>query len=90
MALAAADVVLWEGSVKGANNTLVDHLGLSRPRIHAHASRINLNRSLDARLDRACDWNGKGNTALKAKVGEPVVSEGIERLTKVRPPPCAV
>jgi L-alanine-DL-glutamate epimerase-like enolase superfamily enzyme len=83
MAIAAADIALWDAASKEAGLPLYRFLGAQREQIAVYGSGIDLAYTLDELLTEVRDFQDSGFTALKIKVGRSH-SEDIQRVRAVR------
>jgi L-alanine-DL-glutamate epimerase-like enolase superfamily enzyme len=83
MAIAAADIALWDAAARQAGEPLYRFLGAHREQIAAYGSGIDLAYTLDELLTEVRDFQERGFTAVKIKVGRSY-SEDIQRLRAVR------
>jgi L-alanine-DL-glutamate epimerase-like enolase superfamily enzyme len=83
VALAAADVALWDLAAVSAGLPLHRYLGSRHDRVEAYGSSIDLGYELDALLDTVRGHLQRGLRAVKVKVGRPL-GEDLERLSAVR------
>lgn len=83
VALAAADVALWDALAKADGLPLHRYLGSQRESVPVYGSSIDLGYTHDALLATVRDWRSRGFSGVKVKVGR-TVREDIERLAAVR------
>lgn len=83
VALAAADVALWDILSKDAGIPLYRYLGAFRDSVPVYGSSIDLGYGLDQLLDTVGEWVDRGFGAVKVKVGRSL-PEDLKRLTAVR------
>jgi len=84
MAIAAADIALWDLAAKERGLPLTTALGQFRASIPAYGSGVNLNLSMSELEDQVRRWLDAGYSAVKVKVGKPDLAEDLERLAMVR------
>jgi len=84
IALAGADLALWDLAAVGAGRTLADHIGRRRDRVPVYGSGINLHYTLDELCEQARRWRDLGYPAVKVKVGSPDLGRDVERVGAVR------
>jgi len=84
LALASADVALWDLKAQAAGEPLYRLLGASRERAEAYGSGVNLNLTLPQLLDQARRWQARGYRAFKMKVGLDDARQDVERVRAVR------
>jgi L-alanine-DL-glutamate epimerase-like enolase superfamily enzyme len=83
VAIAAADIALWDALARAAGLPLYRFLGAHRAQIPAYASAVNLALSLDELVAQMSGFRDAGFTMMKMKVGGPF-REDVERLRAVR------
>jgi L-alanine-DL-glutamate epimerase-like enolase superfamily enzyme len=83
VAMAAADVALWDALAKAAGLPLYRYLGAFRDRVPVYGSSIDLGFSQDALLATTAEWMRRGFGAVKIKVGRSA-SEDLARIAAVR------
>lgn len=83
VALAAADVAIWDAVAKTAGLPLYQFLGTHRSSIRVYGSSIDLGYSEEELLATVQNWLDRGFQAVKIKVGRSL-REDIQRLTAVR------
>jgi L-alanine-DL-glutamate epimerase-like enolase superfamily enzyme len=83
VAIAAADIALWDTLAGGADLPLYRFLGGRRAEIRAYASAVNLALSLDELVSEMARYREQGFSALKMKVGRSLVQD-LERVRAVR------
>lgn len=83
VAMAAADVALWDALAKAADLPLYRYLGAFRDRVPVYGSSIDLGFSQDELLETTGAWMERGFGAVKIKVGRSA-SEDIARIAAVR------
>lgn len=83
VAIAAADVAIWDVLSKSADLPLYRYLGAHRESVPVYGSSIDLGYSLDQLLETVGEWVGRGFGAVKIKVGRSL-TEDLERLRAVR------
>jgi L-alanine-DL-glutamate epimerase-like enolase superfamily enzyme len=83
VAIAAADIALWDALAHGANLPLYRFLGAHRNEIPAYASGVDLALTLDELLERTAAFRARGFSAVKMKVGG-AYREDVERVRAVR------
>ena len=83
VALAAADVSLWDAFARAADMPLHRYLGSHRETIPVYGSSIDLGFSQDMLLATVEDWKRRGFGAVKMKVGR-TLREDLTRLDAVR------
>jgi L-alanine-DL-glutamate epimerase-like enolase superfamily enzyme len=83
VAIAAADIALWDALARAAELPLYRFLGAHRSEIPAYASAVNLALSLDELVAQMAGYREQGFSALKMKVGGPF-RQDVERVRAVR------
>jgi L-alanine-DL-glutamate epimerase-like enolase superfamily enzyme len=83
VAIAAADIALWDALASAAGLPLYRYLGALRTEIPAYASAVNLALSTDELVAQMADYRAQGFSALKMKVGK-LLREDVERVRAVR------
>ena len=83
VAIAAADIALWDALARGAGAPLYRFLGAHRSELPAYASAVNLTLSLDELLEQTAAFRARGFSALKMKVGGRL-RDDVERVRAVR------
>lgn len=83
VAIAAADIAIWDALAKDAELPLYRLLGAHRSEIPAYASGVNAAYTLDQLVAQMTEFRDAGFTAMKMKVGRPL-DEDAERLRAVR------
>ena len=83
VAIAAADIALWDALACEAGLPLYRHLGAHRTELPAYASAVNLALSPDELVAQMAGYRDEGFRALKMKVGAPL-REDVERVRAVR------
>ncbi len=83
VAIAAADIALWDALARDAELPLYRFLGAHRFEIPAYASAVNLALSLDELVAQMSGFRDAGFTMMKMKVGGPF-REDVERVRAVR------
>jgi len=84
LAMAAADIALWDAQAVAAQLPLYRYLGMHRERIRGYGSGVNLSLSLHDLVREAQAFATRGFGAYKVKVGRTSVHEDIDRLSAVR------
>jgi len=84
LAMAAADIALWDAQAVAAGLPLFRYLGVHRQGIQGYGSGVNLSLSLPELLHQASEFVACGFRGYKLKVGRPSAAEDAERLTKLR------
>jgi len=84
LAMAAADIALWDAQAVAAGLPLFRYLGVHRQGIQGYGSGVNLSLSLPDLLHQASEFVARGFRGYKLKVGRPSAAEDAERLTKLR------
>jgi L-alanine-DL-glutamate epimerase-like enolase superfamily enzyme len=83
VAIAAADIALWDALACSAGLPLYRFLGAHRAELPAYASAVNLALSRDELVAQMAGYREQGFTALKMKVGASL-REDVERVRAVR------
>jgi L-alanine-DL-glutamate epimerase-like enolase superfamily enzyme len=83
VAIAAADIALWDALARAAGLPLYRFLGAHRSEIPAYASGVNLAYSIDELLHQVEAFRKQGFSAVKMKVGGPL-RDDVERVRAVR------
>jgi L-alanine-DL-glutamate epimerase-like enolase superfamily enzyme len=83
VAIAAADIALWDALARESDLPLYRFLGAHRFEIPAYASAVNLALSLDELVAQMGGFRDAGFTMMKMKVGGPF-REDVERVRAVR------
>jgi L-alanine-DL-glutamate epimerase-like enolase superfamily enzyme len=83
VAIAAADIALWDARASAAGLPLYSYLGAVRTEVPAYASAVNLALSTDELVAQMADYRAQGFSALKMKVGK-LLREDVERVRAVR------
>lgn len=83
VALAAADVALWDACARGAEMPLYRYLGAHRESVPVYGSSIDLGYSQETLLETVRNWKRRGFGAVKIKVGR-TLSDDLVRLAAVR------
>lgn len=84
LAMAAADIALWDARAVAAELPLYRYLGAQRERITGYGSGVNLSLSQSELAQDVAQFVTRGFTGYKLKVGRPSIREDIERLRTVR------
>jgi L-alanine-DL-glutamate epimerase-like enolase superfamily enzyme len=83
VAIAAADIALWDAAAQAAELALYRFLGAHRTEVPAYASAVNLALSLDELVEQMAGFRDAGYGAVKMKVGGPF-RDDLERVAAVR------
>jgi L-alanine-DL-glutamate epimerase-like enolase superfamily enzyme len=83
VAIAAADIALWDALACETGLPLYRYLGAHRNELPAYASAVNLALSRDELVEQMAGYRAQGFSALKLKVGAPL-REDVERVRAVR------
>jgi L-alanine-DL-glutamate epimerase-like enolase superfamily enzyme len=83
VALAAADVALWDALAQAAGLPLHRFIGSHREAVPVYGSSIDLGFTQEALLATVEEWKRRGFTAVKVKVGR-TLAEDLRRLAAVR------
>lgn len=83
VAIAAADIALWDVRAAGAGLPLYRHLGVHRPSIPAYASAVNLALTTSELVEQMAAYRAEGFRAVKMKVGRSL-RDDVERVGAVR------
>jgi L-alanine-DL-glutamate epimerase-like enolase superfamily enzyme len=83
IAVAAADIALWDARACEAGLPLYRYLGAHREELPAYASAVNLALPLDALVEQMAGYRANGFAALKMKVGR-TLRDDVERVGAVR------
>jgi L-alanine-DL-glutamate epimerase-like enolase superfamily enzyme len=83
VAIAAADIALWDALACEAGLPLYRYLGAHRTELPAYASAVNLALGLDELVEQMAGYRAQGFAALKMKVGASL-REDVERVRAVR------
>jgi L-alanine-DL-glutamate epimerase-like enolase superfamily enzyme len=83
VAIAAADIALWDVLAVAAGLPLYRYLGVHRTSIPAYASAVNLALSTAELVEQMGGYRAQGFAALKMKVGKSL-GEDVERVRAVR------
>ncbi len=83
LALAAADIALWDALAVDAGDPLYRYLGAERDSIRAYGSSIDLGYSREKLIATMAEHVERGFEAVKVKVGRPVADD-LDRLAAVR------
>ncbi len=83
VAIAAADIALWDVCAYAAGLPLYRYLGAHREELPAYASAVNLALSEDELVEQMASYRAQGFSALKMKVGK-TLREDVERVGAVR------
>jgi L-alanine-DL-glutamate epimerase-like enolase superfamily enzyme len=83
VAIAAADIALWDALACSAELPLYRYLGVHRSEVPAYASAVNLALPVDELIAQMAEYREQGFSALKMKVGKPL-REDVERVRAVR------
>ncbi len=83
VAIAAADIALWDALAVAAGLPLYRYLGVHRASLPAYASAVNLALSTGEVAEQMAGYRGRGFRAVKMKVGKPF-REDVERVRAVR------
>lgn len=84
IAIAGADLALWDLRGRRAGLGLTDLLGRRHDSAEVYGSGVNLHYSLDELVAQAGRWVAAGHGAVKMKVGRPSLDEDVERVAAVR------
>ena len=84
LAMAAADIALWDAQAVAVGLPLYRYLGAHRERIQGYGSGVNLSLSLPELIEQAQAFMAQGFRGYKLKVGRPTMREDMERLTALR------
>jgi L-alanine-DL-glutamate epimerase-like enolase superfamily enzyme len=84
LALASADIALWDLNAKSVGQPLCAVLGGSRGPVEAYGSGVNLHLPLDQLLEQVERWQRRGYQAFKIKVGSENPEADVERVRAVR------
>lgn len=84
LAMAAADIALWDARAVAAGLPLFRYLGAHRERIQGYGSGVNLSLPLPSLLDEARGFVARGFRGYKLKVGRPTARDDMERLAALR------
>jgi L-alanine-DL-glutamate epimerase-like enolase superfamily enzyme len=83
VAVAAADIALWDALAVSAGLPLYRFLGVHRTSLPAYASAVNLALTTDELAEQMAGYRAEGFGAVKMKVGKPL-HEDVERVRAVR------
>jgi L-alanine-DL-glutamate epimerase-like enolase superfamily enzyme len=83
VAIAAADIALWDALAREAGLPLYRYLGVHRTEIPAYASAVNLALGVDELVAQMAGYREQGFSALKMKVGKTLL-EDVQRVRAVR------
>jgi L-alanine-DL-glutamate epimerase-like enolase superfamily enzyme len=83
-AISALDIALWDLRCKAAGQPLWRMAGAAGDRCRAYAGGIDLNFPLPKLLDSIRGYLDRGFNAVKIKIGQPALSEDVERIEAVR------
>jgi L-alanine-DL-glutamate epimerase-like enolase superfamily enzyme len=83
VAIAAADIALWDALAVAAGMPLYGYLGVHRTSLPAYASAVNLALSTAELVEQMGDYRARGFGALKMKVGKSL-REDVDRVRAVR------
>jgi L-alanine-DL-glutamate epimerase-like enolase superfamily enzyme len=83
VAIAAADIAIWDALARDAGVPLYRLLGAHRGAVPAYASGVNLAYTLEQLVEQVEGFRSAGFSAVKMKVGRPL-EEDLERLHAVR------
>lgn len=83
VALAAADVAVWDALSQQQGLPLCDYVGRRRDSVPVYGSSIDLGYSQEQLLETVAEWKRRGFGAVKVKVGRPL-HEDLARLAAVR------
>ncbi len=83
LAVAAADIALWDALASASELPLYRYLGAYRSELPAYASAVNLALPLDGLVAQMAGYRDQGFAALKMKVGQPRRGD-VERVRAVR------
>jgi L-alanine-DL-glutamate epimerase-like enolase superfamily enzyme len=83
VAIAAADIALWDALACEAGLPLYRYLGAHRTELPAYASAVNLALGLDGLVGQMAGYRAQGFSALKMKVGASL-RDDVERVRAVR------
>ena len=84
IALAGADLALWDLTLREQGVSLADALGRTHESLPAYGSGVNLHYRLDDLVAQARRWRAAGYRGMKIKVGKPDLAEDIDRVAAVR------
>lgn len=83
-AISAVDIALWDLRCRRAGQSLWRYLGGTTPTTRAYAGGIDLNFSLEKLLNQTQGYLDKGFAHIKIKVGQPSLSDDLERASAVK------
>ena len=83
-AISAIDIALWDIRCKKADKPLWQMAGGAAKQCKAYAGGIDLNFPLPKLLDQIQGYLDRGFNAVKIKIGQPSLSEDLERIAAVR------
>jgi L-alanine-DL-glutamate epimerase-like enolase superfamily enzyme len=83
VAIAAADIALWDALALSAGLPLYRYLGVHRTEIPAYASAVNLALSAEELVEEMAAFRARGFAAVKMKVGK-TLREDVDRVGAVR------
>lgn len=83
-AISAIDIALWDIRCKKAGKALWQMAGGAANKCKAYAGGIDLNFPLPKLLDQIQGYLDHGFNAVKIKIGQPTLSEDLERIAAVR------
>lgn len=83
-AISAVDIALWDLRCKAANQPLWKLAGGGSDRCKAYCGGIDLNFSLPKLLRQTEGYLGAGFNGIKIKIGQPDLSEDVERVRAIR------
>lgn len=84
IALAGADLALWDRQARIRGLGVTELLGRRHDRLPVYGSGVNLHYTLDELVAQAQRWVDAGYGAVKIKVGRPDLADDLDRVAAVR------
>ncbi|TLM84394.1 mandelate racemase/muconate lactonizing enzyme family protein [Pseudarthrobacter sp. NamE2] len=84
IAMAGADLALWDQQARRAGTTVTGLLGQRQDSAEVYGSGVNLHYTIEELVAQAERWVAAGHQAVKIKVGKPDLREDAERVAAVR------
>ncbi|WP_411374278.1 mandelate racemase/muconate lactonizing enzyme family protein [Arthrobacter sp. MPF02] len=84
IAMAGADLALWDLQARRAGTTVTGLLGQRQESAEVYGSGVNLHYTLEELVAQTERWVAAGHQAVKIKVGKPDLREDAERVAAVR------
>ncbi len=84
LAMAAADIAVWDLRAQRSAQPLHAFIGTHRERVAAYATSVDRGFDVDAALANVRHLRERGHTAFKTKLGSEPLADDLERLTALR------